>query len=71
MYERDLNVYWKTVVDTIQDGIMIVDKGGTIVSVNKALEKITGYSRDEMLGKPCTVLNCDICEAVLGKEGGE
>jgi len=71
MYERDLNVYWKTVVDTIQDGIMIVDKRGTIVSVNKALENITGYSRDEMLGKPCTVLNCDICEAVLEKEGDE
>jgi len=69
MYERDLNIYWKTVVDTIQDGIMIVDKGGTIVSVNRALETITGYSRDEMLGKPCTILNCDLCEVVLEKEG--
>ncbi|MBW1992955.1 MAG: sigma 54-interacting transcriptional regulator [Deltaproteobacteria bacterium] len=69
MFEQELNSYWKIVVDTIQDGIMIVDRGGTIVSVNKAFEKITGYSRDEMLGKPCTVLNCDICEIVLEKEG--
>ena len=69
MFEQELNSYWKIVVDTIQDGIMIVDEGGTIVSVNKALEKITGYSRDEMLGKPCTILNCDVCEIVLEKEG--
>jgi len=69
MFEQELNIYWKTVVDTIKDGVMIVDKGGTIVSVNKALEKITGYSRDEMLGKPCTILSCDICEFVLEKGG--
>ena len=69
MFEQELNSYWKIVVDTIQDGVMIVDEGGTIVSVNKALEKITGYTRDEMLGKPCTILNCDLCEIVLEKEG--
>ena len=69
MFEQELNNYWKIVVDTIQDGVMIVDEGGTIVSVNKALEKITGYSRDEMLGKPCTILHCDVCEIVLEKKG--
>jgi len=69
MFEQELNSYWKIVVDTIQDGVMIVDEGGTIVSANKALEKITGYSRDEMLGKPCTILNCDIHEIVLEKKG--
>jgi PAS domain S-box-containing protein len=69
MFEQELNSYWKIVVDTIQDGVMIVDEAGTIVSVNKALEKITGYSRDEMLGKPCTILNCDVCEIVLEERG--
>jgi two-component system response regulator HydG len=33
VFEKEMNNYWKTVVDTIQDGVMIVDKGGTIVSV--------------------------------------
>ncbi|MGB9436373.1 MAG: PAS domain-containing protein [Desulfobacterales bacterium] len=37
MIEQELNRYWKTVVNTIQDGVMIVDTDGTIVSVNKAL----------------------------------
>ena len=69
MYEKDLNLYWKTVVDTIKDGVMIVDKRGIIVSVNRAMEQISGYTRDELLGKPCTQLNCDICEVVLEKNG--
>ena len=69
MHEKDLNQYWKTVVDTIKDGVMIVDKKGVIVSVNRAMSDITGYNRDELLGKPCTFLNCNICEVVLEKEG--
>ena len=62
MLEQELNIYWKTVVNTIQDGVMIVDTDGTIVSANKALEKITGYSNAELIGKPCTILNCTLCE---------
>ena len=69
MIEQELNEYWKTVVDTIQDGIMIVDSGGTIVSANKALEKISGYTNNEMIGKPCSILNCDICEIAFEGSG--
>lgn len=69
MFEQELNNYWKTVVDTIQDGVMIVDIKGTIVSVNKGLEKITGYTKEELIGKPCLILDCNICEIVRGNEG--
>ncbi|MFZ0450654.1 MAG: sigma 54-interacting transcriptional regulator [Desulfatiglandaceae bacterium] len=61
MFEQDLNTYWKTVVSTIQDGIMIVDKEGTIVSVNRAMEDLTGYTTDDLVGNPCSVLDCDLC----------
>jgi two-component system response regulator HydG len=57
MFEQELNEYWRTVVNTIQDGVMIVDTDGTIISANKALEKISGYTRNEMIGKPCSILN--------------
>jgi PAS domain S-box-containing protein len=70
MLDQELNRYWKTVVNTIQDGIMIVDTEGTIISANKALEKITGYSKEELIGKPCTILNCNICE-IARKDKGE
>ncbi len=68
MLERELSRYWKTVVDTIQDAIMIVDNGGTIVSVNKAFEKITGFKKEEIIGRPCTILNCDRCDIVRIKD---
>lgn len=69
MFEQELTNYWKTVVDTIQDGIMVVDKGGTIVSVNRALLRMTGYTRDELIGHPCSVLNCDTCEIARSRPG--
>jgi two-component system response regulator HydG len=69
MIEQELNRYWKTVVNTIQDGVMIVDTDGTIVSANKALEKITGYPKEELIGKPCTILNCTICEIARERKG--
>ncbi len=62
MDKQDLNQYWKTVVDTIQDGVMIVAPDGTIISVNRGFEEITGYSRKEVQGKSCDLLNCNSCE---------
>ena len=62
MFEHELDRHWKTVANTIRDGIMIVDELGTIIYVNQAFEMITGYSKDEMIGRDCTVLDCDICE---------
>lgn len=69
MIKQELNEYWKTVVDTIQDGVMIVDKAGTIVSANEAFEKITGYNRHEIVGKSCTQLNCNVCESAREQKG--
>ncbi len=57
--------YWKTVVNTISDGIMIVNTSGAIVSVNKAFERMTGYPREELIGKPCKVMDCDACKEAL------
>jgi two-component system, NtrC family, response regulator HydG len=71
MFERELNRYWKAVVDTIRDGLMVVDTQGNIVSVNKALLEITGYDRPEMVGKPCSVLRCDLCEFARNRGGGD
>ena len=62
MSNQEFNAYWKTVVDTIQEGVMIVDPEGTIVSVNKAFERLTGYRIDELIGNSCTTLNCTSCK---------
>jgi two-component system response regulator HydG len=61
MLDQELDLYWKTVVNTIQDGIMIVNTRGAIVSVNRALEAMTGYHRHDLIGKTCQLLDCDGC----------
>jgi two-component system, NtrC family, response regulator HydG len=53
--------YWKTVVDTMMDGVVIVDRDGTILSVNDALTKMTGYEASELIGRDCMILDCDTC----------
>ncbi len=61
MRMQDQSLYWKTIVDTIQDGVMVVNPDGIIVSVNRGFEEITGYKKAEVTGKPCTILNCSNC----------
>ncbi len=69
MFAQELNKYWKTVVDTIRDVVMVVGTDGTIVFVNKAFETMTGYREGEVIGRPCTVLHCDICDVALDRKG--
>jgi PAS domain S-box-containing protein len=69
MQEEELKAYWKTVVDTIQEGVMIVDPGGAIVAVNQALSELTGFAADELVGRSCSTLNCATCRAKRDQEG--
>jgi PAS domain S-box-containing protein len=46
-----------------------VDPDGTIVSVNRAFEEITGHSHKEILGKSCATLNCSSCEIARDENG--
>lgn len=69
MFEHELDRYWRTVANTISDGIMVVDEQGIIIYVNKAFEGITGFSKDEMIGKACSILNCNICEEARENKG--
>jgi len=62
MIGRELDGFWKTVVNTIRDGIVIVNTSGAIVSVNRAFELITGYSREELIGQTCKLLDFDFTQ---------
>ena len=60
--------YLMNVFETIRDGIMIMNPDGDIIYFNNAAEEITGYSRDEVIGLPCTVLDTDTC-VILTESG--
>ncbi|MCG6918439.1 MAG: sigma 54-interacting transcriptional regulator [Deltaproteobacteria bacterium] len=61
MLDEEYSNYWETVIDTMMDGLMVVDPEGVIISINKAMEIITGYSKDELVGQSCSILDCDAC----------
>ncbi len=62
--------YWKTIVDTLHDGLMVLDPAGNILAVNPAAEKLTGYSAEELVGDNCRTLNCTGCD-VFGRGPGK
>jgi two-component system, NtrC family, response regulator HydG len=52
------------IIETMHGGLMIINPAGRITMVNKALERMTGYGREEIIGMRCTVLQCDACELI-------
>jgi two-component system, NtrC family, response regulator HydG len=69
MFEEEMDRYWKTIVNTIRDGIMVVDTSGSILSANRALETITDYTHEELIGQKCSILNCSIFNLAREKCG--
>jgi len=66
----EIGKHWKTIVDTLQDGLMVLDPEGNILAMNPAAEQLTGYSADELVGCNCRTLNCTGCE-LYGRGSGE
>jgi PAS domain S-box-containing protein len=66
-----LDSYWETVLNTMMDGLMVVDPNGVILAANQAMERLTGFSREELVGQPCTILNCDTCKGLRPQEPGK
>jgi PAS domain S-box-containing protein len=56
------------VFETMREGLMIMNPEGDIIYFNKAAEEITGYSQEDVIGKPCTVLDTDTC-VILTESG--
>jgi transcriptional regulator with PAS, ATPase and Fis domain len=57
----DLSPHWKTIIDTLKEGLVVVAPDGTILAVNPAAEALTGYSAEEMIGRSCRMLDCTGC----------
>ena len=52
----------------MNDGLLLIAPDGTILMVNRAFERLTGYNAKDVVGRPCSILNCDACERIM-KEG--
>jgi len=69
MKEHVINRSWRRIIDTMNDGLILIGTDGTIVMVNQAFEQLTGYASGEIIGRPCTILECDACETLKQKHG--
>jgi two-component system response regulator HydG len=69
MDDQTLNRYLKEIINTMNDGVLLISPDGTILMVNRAMEDISGYSHEEMIGQPCSIFHCDICE--IARSGGK
>jgi len=49
------------VFEAMRDGLMVLDNEGYIQLFNRAAEEITGYKKDEVIGRKCTIFRCDSC----------
>lgn len=49
------------IIDSMAEGVFTMDRGGTISSWNQSMERITGYTAKEALGRRCDLLNCSHC----------
>lgn len=45
---------FEKIIENLHDGLYLVDQGGKISYWNKAAERITGFSAEEVVGKSCT-----------------
>ncbi len=61
MLEKIYGKYWQTVIDTMMEGLMLVDPDGKIIFVNPAFEQLSGYTKEEVEGQTCEILGCDTC----------
>ncbi len=52
------------VFETMRDGLIVVDNKGRILLFNRAAEEITGYKKEEVIGKECTIFQCDTCVVI-------
>ena len=48
-------------LESMADGVFTLDEAGRITSWNPSIERITGYTADDAIGQPCSLLNFTQC----------
>src|SRR5262249_13871475 len=56
-------------IETAPQGVLVIDRDGLITLVNKKLEHIFGYDREELIGQPAALLLPYTGNGVLHEEG--
>jgi PAS domain S-box-containing protein len=71
MRAHEINRQLESIINTMNDGLIVIAPDGAIVMVNQAFESLTGYTASEVIGQPCTLLSCDACELAIKSGQGK
>ncbi len=63
---KEIHALWNVrfinrIIDAMADGVFTMDHQGRISSWNPAMERISGYTAAEALGRTCQLLQCSRC----------
>ena len=54
---------FQTVLESIEEGVFTIDMNWKIMFFNRAAEQITGFKRQEVIGKPCRqIFRTNVCD---------
>ena len=53
---RDSEMSLRSMLDTVPDGVIVIDERGTIQSFSNAAERLFGYSSGEVVGRNVAML---------------
>ncbi len=59
---RDREEFLSNILESMEGGVLTVDKERRITSFNRSAEEITGFTKEEVLNKECSILRSDLCD---------
>lgn len=71
MDRQTIDNYLDSIINTMNDGLIVISPDGKIRMVNQAFEDLTGYQAAEVIDQPCTLLSCDACELAIKSGEGQ
>lgn len=65
---RELQLYGRSLIEASNEALFVVEPQGQIIDVNEQSCKITGYTRDDLIGSPFASLFTDLARTKMGIE---
>jgi two-component system response regulator HydG len=69
MFDLSDMKWWKSMLEVLNDGVIFIDESGKILWVNRSIEQMSGYSSEELIGQPCSMLAWEMCGIELANCG--
>ncbi len=69
--EINVHPFLEQILDTVADGVFTMDSSGRITFWSNSLERISGFTSGEAIGKTCSVLNFSTCIGTKGVRNPE